>query len=254
MYFFLINLSFLDICYSSVTIPKMLMTLYSDKRVIYFWSCVAQCFMFSMLLSAECILLSAMAYDRYVAICKPFLYPVVMNNKLCIQLAAIPWLTGSVHSTIHTVFTFRLSFCKNEISHFLCEVPPLLKLACTSTLINELLLFVLAGSISMGSFLLIVLSYTSIIFTILKIPSVESRKKTFSTCASHLTVVTMLYAPAIFVYMRPSSAYSLNTDKVISVLYTVLTPMVNPIIYSFRNADIKLAFRRTLMRTKIQLN
>ncbi|XP_075451362.1 olfactory receptor 5V1-like [Ascaphus truei] len=248
MYFFLSNLSFLDICYSSVSVPKMLTNLLAEKKVISLWGCVAQLFGFSMLVSAECLILSVMAYDRYVAICKPLLYPVIMNSSLCIRFALSCWLTGFVNAVIHTVFTFRLPFCSNKINHFLCEIPPLLKLACTSTLINEILLFALAGIISVGSFLLIVVSYTHIISTIMKIPSVEGRKKTFSTCASHLTVVTMLYASAIFVYMRPSSNYSLNTDKLISVLYTVIAPMLNPIIYSMRNVDVKIAFRKTFTR------
>ncbi|KAM4771286.1 olfactory receptor 5V1-like [Rhinophrynus dorsalis] len=251
MYFFLCNLSLVDLCYSSTIVPKTLENLLSDKKIISFWGCVVQLFCFSSLVSTECLLLSAMAYDRYVAICKPLFYPVIMNYRLCVRMALFSWLTGFVNGTIQTRFTFKLSFCSNKISHFLCEIPQLLKLSCTSTLTNEMLMFFFGGVISVGSFLLIIVSYIVIISAILKIFSAESRKKTFSTCSSHLTVVTLLYGSAIYVYMRPSSDYALNKDKVISVLYTVITPMLNPIIYSLKNADVKRSFRKFYYKENI---
>ncbi|OCT56653.1 hypothetical protein XELAEV_18004571mg [Xenopus laevis] len=248
MYFFLSNLSFLDMCYSSVTVPKTLANFLSSKKTIYFWGCAIQLFFLTTLVCAEAFLLSVMAYDRYVAICKPLFYHIIMDYRMCLSLALASWLTALLNGITHTTLTFRLSFCSHKINHFLCEIPQLLLLSCTFPLINEVMLIIFAGIISVSTLLLIITSYTFIISSISKIPSAESRRKTFSTCSSHFIVVTILYGSAMFFYLRPSTDVSLNRDKVISVVYTVITPLLNPLIYSFRNTEVKRAFQNVFLR------
>ncbi|XP_053555854.1 olfactory receptor 5V1-like [Bombina bombina] len=245
MYFFLCNLSFLDICYTSTTMPKMLQTLIAKKRTILFKSCVIQLYLFLAFVGTECVLLGIMSYDRFVAICNPLRYSVIMSHKVCIHLAATSWLSGLLNSIIHTVSTFHLQFCKsNKINYFYCDIPPLLSLACDDTSVNEFLLLFIGVFIGWTPFLCIIVSYIYIIVTIMKIRSTEGRKKAFSTCVSHLTVVVLYYGSSIFNYVRPISTYSLGKDRVISALYSVVTPMLNPLIYTFKNQDVKKAMYR----------
>nr|XP_034962797.1 olfactory receptor 5F1-like [Zootoca vivipara] len=249
MYFFLSNLAFLDFCYSSNITPKALRTLLSERRTISFLGCLIQLYFFVALVSTECILFGLMAYDRYVAICNPLLYTSIMSHTRCIKMAGGAFTAGFLNSIIHTTLVVRLSFCgSNVINHFFCDIPPLLALSCSNTHFNEILLFALCGSIQMSTFVLIIISYASILCTILRIPSTDSRHKAFSTCTSHLTAVALFYGTLLFMYLRPSSSYAMDTDKIISVFYTVVFPMVNPLIYCLRNKEVKDALKRTLER------
>ncbi|XP_029435471.1 olfactory receptor 5V1-like [Rhinatrema bivittatum] len=247
MYFFLRNLSFLDICFTSTTVPKMLVNFLLQVKTISFAGCVAQLYSFISLGGVECLLLAVMAYDRYVAICKPLHYTSIMNRRACILLATASWVLACLNSLAHTVFTFRLPFCgSNQINHFFCDIPPMLELACADTHINELVVYSSGGSVILGSFLFTLLSYIYIISAIIKIRSSQGRLKAFSTCASHLTVVSMFFGTIIFTYLRPTSTYSLDQDRVIPVLYGIVTPMLNPIIYSLRNKDMHGALKRMI--------
>ncbi|ELR44463.1 Olfactory receptor 5V1, partial [Bos mutus] len=244
MYHFLGNLAFLDICYTTTNVPQMMVHLLSEKKSISYGGCVAQLFAFIFFVGSECLLLAAMAYDRYIAICKPLRYSVIMNKVLYSRLAASCWTGGFLNSVVHTVLTFRLPFCgNNKINYFFCDIPPLLILSCGDTSVNELALLSIGIFIGWTPFLCIVLSYLYIISTILRIRSSEGRQKAFSTCASHLVIVLLYYGSAIFTYVRPISTYSLEKDRLISVLYSVVTPMLNPIIYTLRNKDIKEAVK-----------
>ena len=244
MYFFLRNLAFLDICYTTTNVPQMMVHLLSKKKSISYGGCVAQLFAFLFFVGVECLLLAAMAYDRYIAICKPLRYLVIMNKVLYSQLAASCWTGGFLNSVVHTVLTIRLPFCgNNKINYFFCDIPPLLILSCGDTSVNELALLSIGVFIGWTPFLCIVLSYLYIISTILRIRSSEGRQKAFSTCASHLVIVLLYYGSAIFTYVRPISTYSLEKDRLISVLYSIVTPMLNPVIYTLRNKDIKEAVK-----------
>ncbi|XP_075118302.1 olfactory receptor 5V1-like [Leptodactylus fuscus] len=244
MYFFLTNLSFLDICYTSTTMPKMLQALVAEK-VISFIGCAVQLYFFFACVGTECILLGIMSYDRFVAICNPLQYSVIMNHKVTYTLASVSWGGGLSNSVIHTVFTFHLHFCaSNRINYFFCDIPPLLSLACDDTFVNELLLQSIGVFIAWTPFLFIIVSYIYIIATILKIRSSEGRQKAFSTCLSHVIVVILYYGSSISNYVRPTSLHSLDKDKVVSVLYSVVTPMLNPIIYTLKNQDVKKAFHK----------
>ncbi|XP_054851296.1 olfactory receptor 10A7-like [Eublepharis macularius] len=245
MYFFLRNLSFLEICYTSVNVPKMLENLLTGNKSISFLGCAVQTYFTFFLGGSECFLLASMSYDRYVAICKPLHYPVFMNRKVCMGLAVASWLSGFFMSFGHTSMVFTMPFCaSNEINHFFCDIPPLLKLACGDTSKNEIAVFVVAMVFVTLPFLLILMSYAGIIVTILGISSAEGRKKTFSTCSSHLMVVTLFFGSACIMYLKPNSTYSPNSDKYLSLFYTVVSPILNPIIYSFRNKEVKGALRR----------
>uniref|UniRef100_A0A8C8SNA4 Olfactory receptor n=1 Tax=Pelusios castaneus TaxID=367368 RepID=A0A8C8SNA4_9SAUR len=249
MYFFLSHLAFLDFCYSSAIVPKMLANIIAKNKAISIEGCATQMYCFIAFGTTECFLLAVMAYDRYVAICKPLLYTVIMSRRVCIQLLAGSYICGFLISMIHTSCAFRLSFCQsNIINHFFCDVVPLLNLSCTDTRVNEIILF--AFCIFNGIFITleICISYIYIVSAILRIHSAEGRFKAFSTCASHLTVVTMFFGTAVFMYMRPSSESSPNQDRVVSVFYTVVIPMLNPLIYSLRNKEVKAALRRMLQR------
>uniref|UniRef100_A0ABM5F7X6 Olfactory receptor 5AS1-like n=1 Tax=Pogona vitticeps TaxID=103695 RepID=A0ABM5F7X6_9SAUR len=195
-----------------------------------------------------------MAYDRYMAICNPLLYPVLMSRKFCAWLVAGSYLTGSLSSLTHTYFTFHLSFCNsNIINHFFCDIPPLLALSCSDTHINETLLFALCGFIQTSTFMFILISYACILCAVLRIPSAEGRYKGFSTCSSHLIAVVLYYGALLFTYLRPSSSYVLDTDKIISVFYTVVFPMLNPLVYSLRNEDVKDSLSKLLQRKMMVL-
>ncbi|XP_009956939.1 PREDICTED: olfactory receptor 5AS1-like [Leptosomus discolor] len=249
MYYFLSNLSFLDLSCSSAIAPKVLANLLAQRKTISLLGCATQMFLFAAFADAECLVLAAMAYDRYVAICHPLLYPVVMSRRVSTSMVAGAYLSGGLTSLVHTSFTFTLSFCgSNEINHFFCDIPPLLELSCSNTRISKVLLFTLCGFIQTSTFLTITVSYACILCTVLRIHVGDSRHKAFYTCTSHLTAVGLFYGSLLFTYLRPSSSYSLDTDKVISAFYTVVFPMLNPLIYSLRNKEVKDALRRTVER------
>ncbi|XP_030417672.1 olfactory receptor 1019-like isoform X2 [Gopherus evgoodei] len=245
MYFFLSNLAFLDLSYSSAIAPKMLVNFLAQSKTISFTCCAMQMYLFAAFADAECLILAAMAYDRYVAVCNPLLYMPIMSRRVCVSLIAGAYISGSVSSLIHTSSTFSLSFCgSNVINHFFCDIPPLLALSCSDTHINELLLFSLCGFIQTSTFLVILISYAYVLAAILRIHSTEGRHKAFNTCTSHLIAVALFYGTLLFMYLRPSSSYSLDADKVVSVFYTVVFPMLNPLIYSLRNKEVKEALIR----------
>ncbi|KAM8927169.1 olfactory receptor 5V1-like [Pelodytes ibericus] len=245
MYFFLGNLSFLEIFYISVTIPKMMSNYLRESVSISFKACVAQMFLFIGLGSVECTLLAVMAYDRYLAICKPLQYVTLMGMTSCLTLVCSSWVSGFLNSMIHTILILRLPFCgANQINQFFCDIPPLLKLACASTTNNELVLFVVGGVYGFGSFFLTFFSYVRIISTILKIKSTKGQRKAFSTCASHLIVVMLFYSTSFFSYLKPASQKFQEKEKLIPVIYAVITPTLNPIIYTLRNNDFKSALRK----------
>ncbi|KAG9468897.1 hypothetical protein GDO78_021726 [Eleutherodactylus coqui] len=244
MYFFLSNLSFLDICFSSVTVPKMLQSLLTRHKEMSLKACLTQMHFFHFLGSSEVLLLTAMSYDRYVAICRPLHYATVMNTAMCLSLALGAWSTGFVHSLFHTLLTARLPFCgPNRVSHFFCDIKPLLTLACTDTTVNGRLLSLVTGSLVMASFLLTLLSYALIGVSLLQIQSIAGRMRGFSTCTAHLMVVLLLYGTALFTYLRPVTEESLQIDQIAAVSFTVFTPMLNPMIYTLRNKDIQKATR-----------
>ncbi|XP_008852439.1 olfactory receptor 5I1-like [Nannospalax galili] len=246
MYFFLCMLSFVDACYSSVIAPKLLVDLFSDKKSISYNGCAAQLYFFCSLVDSESFLLAVMAYDRYIAICNPLLYTVIMSKRVCSQLAVGAFLGGTMSAIIHTTNTFHLSFCSKEINHFFCDISPLFSLSCYDTYIHDIILVVFASLVEAVCLLAVLVSYVCIIAAILKTGSTEGRKKGFSTCASHLTVVTIYHGTLIFIYLRPSAGHSMDIDKITSVFYTLIIPMLNPLIYSLRNKDVKNAFRKMI--------
>ncbi|XP_030047842.1 olfactory receptor 1468-like [Microcaecilia unicolor] len=249
MYFFLSILSSLDMCFISVTLPNMLKIIISENKSISLAGCLTQLYFFISLAGAECFLLAVMAYDRYVAICSPLQYTLVMNPRLCHLLVAFSFAGGFLKSLLHTLMILSLSFCgSNIINHFFCDLTALYKLSCTDTSLNELMIFVEGPFSLVAPFLIIVFSYCRIITTILKMSSTEGMHKAFSTCSSHLTVVTLLYGSIILMYIRPSSTYSPEKDRVAALIYTVVTPMLNPFIYSLRNGDMKQALRKAISR------
>lgn len=248
MYFLLGNLSFLDFFYATTTVPKMLSGLLIDDKKISFQACIAQLHIFHFLGSTEAMLLSSMSYDRYVAICNPLRYHVLMARTVCFQLAFMSWLIGFLYSLSHTILTSRLPFCnKNKITHFYCDIKPLLKLACTDTHINESLVNIVTGTVALGTFVLIIISYTFIATHLQNIHSEQGKSKAFSTCSSHLTVVLLYYGTAFCTYLRPASKDSLEQDRLTAVLFTVVTPALNPIIYALRNKDVKRAFTKLFL-------
>ncbi|XP_069072245.1 olfactory receptor 5V1-like [Pleurodeles waltl] len=245
MYFFLCNLSFLDICYTSSTVPKMLDLLLSQRKSICFAGCVIQLYFFFSFVGSECVLLAAMSYDRYVAICMPLRYPTLMNQSVCLQLAAVSWGSGLLNSIIHTFLVFQLPFCGfNEIDYFFCDIPPLLSLACGDTTVNVVMLLVIGVFIAWTPFMCIIVSYMYILSSILKIRSTNGRSKAFSTCASHIIVVILYYGSSIFTYTQPFSSYSLDKNHLLSVCYSILTPMLNPFLYTLKNQEVKRAAKK----------
>ncbi|XP_030048241.1 olfactory receptor 145-like [Microcaecilia unicolor] len=249
MYFFLFYLAFVDICLTTDTVPKMLITLVSDKKTIYFSECMTQLYLFIFFVGSECVILSIMAYDRYVAICYPLHYVTIMSKKVCLGFAAASFIINFVNGLIHTLLIARLSFCNsNKIQHYFCDLTPLMKLSCTDTFINELVIYTEGSLIVVVPFLIILVSYARILRTVLKMQSTSGRHKAFSTCSSHFIVVALFYGTILFMDFRPSSSYSLERDRMASVVYNVLSPMLNPFIYSLRNRDVKTALRRMLQR------
>ncbi|XP_008269220.2 olfactory receptor 10AG1 [Oryctolagus cuniculus] len=249
MYFFLGNFSFLEICYVSLTLPRMLANLGTQRRTISLVACATQMCCVLTLGATECFLLAVMACDRYLAICNPLHYPLIMNHKVCIQLVAGSWLSGVPVQIGQTFWIFSLPFCgSNIINHFFCDIRPLLRLACGETFMNEVMVYGAAVLLVSVPFLLILISYSKIISTVLKLPSATSRTKAFSTCSSHLTVVMLFFGSAIITYLRSNNSHSSGTDKVLSLFYTIVTPMFNPLIYSLRNKDVIRALRRLVCK------
>uniref|UniRef100_H0X2D5 Olfactory receptor n=2 Tax=Otolemur garnettii TaxID=30611 RepID=H0X2D5_OTOGA len=248
MYFFLSNLAAVDFCYSSVITPKMLGNFLHKRNSISFNACAAQLGCFLAFMTAECLLLASMAYDRYVAICNPLLYMVVMSRAICIQLVAVPYSYSFLVALFHAILTFRLCYCSsNVINHFYCDDMPLLRLTCSDTHSKQLWIFACAGIMFISSLLIIFVSYMFIISAILGMRSAEGRRKAFSTCGSHMLAVTIFYGTLIFMYLQPSSNHSLDTDKMASVFYTVIIPMLNPLIYSLRNKEVKEALKKVII-------
>ncbi|XP_076562485.1 olfactory receptor 8D1-like [Arvicanthis niloticus] len=242
MYYFLSSLSFVDLCYSTVITPKMLVNFLGKKNVIVYSECMAQLFFFVIFVVAEGYLLTAMAYDRYVAICRPLLYNVIMSSRLCSLLVLVAFILGFMSALAHTSAMMNLSFCKSHIiSHYFCDVLPLLNLSCSDTKLNELLLFIIAGFNTLVPTLAVVISYVFIFCSILHIKSSKGRSKAFGTCSSHLMAVGIFFGSITFMYFKPPSSNSLEQEKVSSVFYTTVIPMLNPLIYSLRNKDVKKA-------------
>ncbi|CAH6785944.1 olfactory receptor 1496 [Phodopus roborovskii] len=254
MYLFLSNLSFSDLCFSSVTMPKLLQSMQSQDPSISYVSCLTQMYFFMVFGDMESFLLVIMAYDRYMAICFPLHYTSIMSPKVCACLLLPLWILTILHAMVHTLLMARLSFCKNNvIFHFFCDISALLKLACSDTSVNELMIFISGGSIILVPFLLIVMSYARIVCSILKFSSTHGIQKVFSTCGSHLSVVSLFYGTIIGLYLCPSPNNSNVNLITMAMMYTVVTPMLNPFIYSLRNRDIKGALRRVIYSNKISL-
>ncbi|XP_018428856.1 PREDICTED: olfactory receptor 5B12-like [Nanorana parkeri] len=244
MYFFLGNLASLDLCCSSVTVPRMLFDLHTQRREITKTACITQVFFFLLFADAEVFLLAVMSYDRYTAICRPLHYIQIMNWKVCVQLASIAWCVGFSYSLVQTLYALKLTFCESAIiESFLCDLPPLLQISCSDIYINILLIFILGGFLGVGSLTLTILPYVYIFKTVLKIQVKGKRSKVFLTCSSHLTVVFIFYFSGFFDYFRSGTNNHYAADKVVSVFYTVIVPLLNPLIYSLRNQDLRTAFQ-----------
>ncbi|XP_059115220.1 putative olfactory receptor 5AK3 [Peromyscus eremicus] len=244
MYFFLQHLAFVDICYTSAITPKMLQSFMVEDCSISYTGCVMQLLVYATFATSDCYLLAVMAVDRYVAICKPLRYPIIMSRQVCIQLVALSYLMGSINSSVHTGFTFSLPYCNSKnINHFFCDVVPIITLSCSNIDINIMLLIVFVGFNLMFTVLVIIFSYIYIMAAILKMSSTAGRKKTFSTCASHLTAVTIFYGTLAYMYLQPHSDNSEENMKVASVFYGIVIPMLNPLIYSLRNKEVKEGFK-----------
>ncbi|XP_062994339.1 olfactory receptor 6M1-like [Elgaria multicarinata webbii] len=252
MYFFLGNLSILDIGYTSSTVPKLLSILLMEVHTISFVGCFLQSYFFFFLGTAECFLLASMAYDRYVAICYPLRYPTIMNKRVCVLIVIGCWTGGCLAPLVAAIIVVNLPFCgPNVINHFFCDIPPLLKLACIDTTLAQKVVFLLSAMVILSTFLSTVVSYIYITITILKIPSSHGRHKAFSTCASHLTVVSLYYGTVIFMYVSPTTRSSFDLNKIIAVVYSVVTPMLNPMIYTLRNQDMKTAVKKIILKMLI---
>ena len=249
MYYFLRSLSIVDLCYSTVITPKMLVNFLGKKNLIFYSECLAQLFFFVIFVVAEGYLLTAMAYDRYVAICRPLLYNVIMSSRLCSLLVLVSFILGLLSAIAHTSAMMKLNFCKSHIiSHYFCDVLPLLNLSCSNTHLNELLLFIIGGINTLVPTLAVAISYVFIFSSILRIRSSEGRFKAFGTCSSHLMAVGIFFGSITFMYFKPSSSNTLEQEKVSSVFYTTVIPLLNPLIYCLRNKDVKKALGRFLLR------
>ncbi|KAM6222474.1 olfactory receptor 2B11-like [Rhynchocyon petersi] len=249
MYIFLSHLSFLDFCFTTTTVPQMLFNMGSSTKTISFGGCTAQYAMFHWLGCTECIVLVAMALDRYVAICEPLRYAIIMHRSLCQRLVAVAWVSGFGNSLVQVVLTVQLPLCGHRLlNNFFCEVPAIIKLSCADTTVNDVTLAVLVGLFVLVPLALILLSYGFIAHAVLRIQSSKGRRKAFGTCSSHLIVVSLFYLPAVYMYLQPPSSYSQEQGKFISLFYSIITPTLNPFIYTLRNKDMKGALRRLLER------
>ncbi|XP_008584527.1 PREDICTED: LOW QUALITY PROTEIN: olfactory receptor 10A2-like [Galeopterus variegatus] len=252
MYFFLANLSFLETCYISSVVPQRMVHLLLEIKTISVGGCAAQMYIFTILGLTECCLLAAMAYDRFVAICYPLHYTLLMGPRVCLKLAAASWITGMVVESAQTTWIFTLPFCgTGKIQHFFCDIIPVVKLACVDTSRNEVVLFAVSMLFIMGPCLLILCSYMHILVTILRIPSAAGKQKAFSTCSSHILVVSLFYGTALFTYLQPKTVHTPETDKATALMYTVVTPALNPVIYTLRNKEVKEAFQRVTQKNAV---
>ncbi|XP_078509231.1 olfactory receptor 4E2-like [Lissotriton helveticus] len=246
MYYFLSNMSFVDLCYPSVTTPNMLVNFLTNRKNISYNGCMSQIFFFHFFSCVEVFILTVMAFDRYVAICKPLHYTTIMNKRVCNLLIFACWVGGVVHSTAQVLSMMTLPFCgPYEIDHFFCDIPPLLTLACTDTFVIGALIISNSGLISVVCFLILIISYTLILLAVRR-RSAEGKRKALSTCGAHLTVVTTFFGPCVFIYLRPAT--TLPLDKLVSVFYAVITPLLNPMIYTLRNAEVKIAMKKLVSR------
>ncbi|KAM6228044.1 olfactory receptor 14A16-like [Porphyrio hochstetteri] len=249
MYFFLLNLSVLDLGFISTTVPKSMANSLWDTRDISYTGCVAQLFLFGVLMVTEFFLLTVMAYDRYVAICHPLHYGTLLGSRACVHMAAAAWASGFLNAVLHTANTFSLPLCKgNAVDQFFCEIPQILKLSCSDAYLREIGLIVVSVCLCFGCFVFIVVSYVQIFRAVLRIPSQQGRHKAFSTCLPHLAVVSLFVSTAIFAYLKPPSISSLFLDLVVAFLYSVFPPAVNPLIYSMRNQELKDAMWKVMTR------
>ncbi|XP_032765643.1 olfactory receptor 145-like isoform X3 [Rattus rattus] len=252
MYFFLLNLSFIDLCYSSVITPKMLMNFLVKKNFISYVGCMTQLYFFCFFAVSECCVLSSMAYDRYVAICNPLLYNISMSPKVCSYLMFGSYIMGFSGAMIHTGWILRLTFCdRNIINHYFCDLLPLLQLSCTNTYANEVEIIVVGGIDIIVPSVIIFTSYAFILSNIFQMRSTEGRSKAFSTCSSHIIAVSLFFGSGAFMYLQPSSPESMDQGKRSSIFYTILVPMMNPLIYSLRNKDVKVALKKTFSRRRL---
>ncbi|XP_004697318.1 putative olfactory receptor 2W6 [Echinops telfairi] len=247
MYFFLGNLSFLDLCFTTSIVPQLLWNLWGPEKTITYHGCVAQLYIYMILGSTECVLLAVMSYDRYVAVCRPLHYTVVMHPRLCLQLVTVAWLCGFLNSFVMCPQTMQLSRCgRLRVDHFLCEMPALIAMACEDTMLVEAFAFALGVALLLVPLSLILISYGMIAAAVLRIKSAAGRKKAFNTCSSHLTVVSLFYGTIIYMYLQPANSYSQDQGKFLTLFYTIVTPSINPLIYTLRNKDVKGAMKKLL--------
>ncbi|CAJ0955722.1 unnamed protein product [Ranitomeya imitator] len=255
MYFFLGNLAFIDVSYSSVTAPKMLLDLVTENHSISLPACTTQVFFFIYLASAELFLLSAMSYDRYIAICHPLRYTQIMSWTACTYMASGVWILGFLYSLVHTLFTLRLTFCgPNTIHNFFCDLPHLFQISCTDIFLNILVSLLVGGSFGIGAFTVTFVPYLRILRTVLRIRTSRGKRKAFSTCTSHLTVVFIFYGSIIFIYFVPTTSKLFTLNRVVSVTYALINPLLNPLIYSIRNKDLKDAVKRLVYLYKQKIH
>nr|XP_003464667.2 olfactory receptor 2G3-like [Cavia porcellus] len=248
MYFFLSNLSFLDLCFTTTTIPQLLLNLWGPDKSITYGGCVTQFYIFHFLGATECILLAVMSLDRYIAICKPLRYPAIMHQHLCVLLVAMAWLSGLANSLLQSSLTIQLPLCgNNKVDNFLCEVPVMIKMSCVDTTFNLIMLSIVGTFYSLVPLSLILVSYGFIVASVLRIQSSEGKKKAFNTCGAHVIVVFLFYGPVIIMYTQPSNINSQDKDKFMSLFYSLVTPMLNPFIYTLRNKDMKGAMKKLLV-------
>ncbi|KAF0886891.1 OR8G5 protein, partial [Crocuta crocuta] len=251
MYYFLSNLSFIDLCHSTVITPKMLVNFVTERNFISYQACMTQLYFFLVFVISECHMLAAMAYDRYVAICNPLLYNVTMSYQVCSRLVVGVYIMGLTGATAHTGCMLRVLFCKaDRINHYFCDLFPLLELSCSSTYINEVVVLCFSAFNILAPSLMILSSYVFIIASILRIRSTEGRSKAFSTCSSHISAVAVFFGSTAFMYLQPSSVSSMDQGKVSSVFYTIIVPMLNPLIYSLRNKDVRVVLNKVLEKRR----
>ncbi|XP_040860066.1 olfactory receptor 5B12-like [Ochotona curzoniae] len=251
MYFFLSNLSLVDCVYASAVTPKVMLGFLTGDKIMSYNACATQMFFFAAFATTESFLLASMAFDRHTAVCKPLHYTTTMTSTMCILLVTGSYISGLLQSSIHVSLTFRLSFChSNVVNHFFCDIPPVLAISCSDIHTNEIVLFTLASFNVFFTLLIILNSYLFISVAILRMNSAEGQRKAFSTCTSHLTAVSIFYGTIIFMYLQPSSDHSMDTDKIASVFYTMVIPMLNPLVYSLRNKEVKSAFTKIMGKVK----